>query len=70
MFRFAHPEYLYAFLLIPALLLVFIFGMHWKRKALRRYGDWQVVKQLLPDKAFWRQSLKFGILMLLSLIHI
>ncbi|MEI6575955.1 MAG: VWA domain-containing protein [Bacteroidota bacterium] len=64
MFRFAHPEYLYAFLLIPALLLVFIFGMHWKRKALRRYGDWQVVKQLLPDKAFWRQSLKFGILML------
>jgi Ca-activated chloride channel family protein len=63
MFRFAHPEYLYALILIPVFLLIFVIGIQGKRKALRRFGEWQVVRQLLPDLALWRQSLKFVILM-------
>lgn len=64
MFRFAHPEYLYGLLLIPLFLVIFIISIQWKRRSLRRFGDWQVVRQLLPDLAFWRQSLKFFLLML------
>jgi len=64
MFRFAHPEYLYGLLLIPLFVVMFIIGMQWKRRSLRRFGDWQIIRQLLPDLALWRQSLKFGILML------
>jgi Ca-activated chloride channel family protein len=64
MFRFAHPYYLYALILVPALFLVFLLVMRWKRRKLGRFGDSEVVKKLLPDLSRGRQYLKYTLLML------
>lgn len=64
MFRFAHPYYLYALVLIPVFFLVFMLVMRWKRKRLARFGESEVVKSLFPDLSRGRQYLKFLLLLL------
>lgn len=64
MFRFEHIEYLYALLLIPFFSTLFIMLMLWKKKAIRKFGDWEVVSQLMPLMSGKKPVLKFIILML------
>jgi Ca-activated chloride channel family protein len=59
MFRFEHPDYLYALLLIPVFLLLFIAMLFWKKKAIKRYGDRTLLKQLMPDSSQQRLIFKF-----------
>ena len=59
MFRFAHIYYFYLLALIPVytgLLLVFIL---WKKRTLARYGEWAVIRQLMPEYSLWKPVLKF-----------
>ncbi len=63
MFRFEHPDILYALLLIPMLAVLFGWMLVWRRKALRRYGEWQVVQRLVPAMSKPRLILRFVILM-------
>ncbi|MHC1708016.1 MAG: VWA domain-containing protein [Bacteroidales bacterium] len=58
MFRFAHPYYLYALILIPVFFLVFLLVMRRKKKKFKKFGDPEVVKNLLPDLSWGRQYLK------------
>jgi len=64
MFRFEHIEYLYALLLIPFFSLLFIFYGIWKKRAVRKFGEWEVIAQLMPLFSGKRLVLKFIILML------
>ncbi len=64
MFRFEHIEYLYALLLIPFFSVLFILYNTWKKRAVRRFGDWDVIAQLMPLLSGKKQVLKFIILML------
>jgi Ca-activated chloride channel family protein len=64
MFRFEHIEYLYALLLIPFFSTLFILLMIWKKKAVRKFGDWDVIAQLMPLLSSRKLVLKFIILML------
>ena len=64
MFRFEHPGAFYALLLIPAFTLLFIAMLIWRKKALKRFGDWAVIQQLLPGNSVGRLVLKFVLLML------
>jgi len=64
MFRFEHIEYLYALLLIPFFSTLFILYGIWKKRAIRRFGDWEVVAQLMPLLSGKKLVLKFIILML------
>ena len=64
MFRFEHPGAFYALLLIPAFTLLFIAMLIWRKKALKRFGDWAVIQQLLPANSVGRLVLKFVLLML------
>ncbi|MDR1455625.1 MAG: VWA domain-containing protein [Tannerella sp.] len=62
MFRFANPEFLYLLLLLPVLLLFFIHAAISRKKAIRKYGDPELVRQLMPEASPKRQQLKFGLL--------
>jgi Ca-activated chloride channel homolog len=63
-FRFANSEYLYFLLAIPILVLVYIVFYRQKRKALKEYGDIEVISQLMPDISFSRPVFKFVLILL------
>lgn len=64
LFRFEHPLYFYALAVIPVLTALFIWMMFWKKKALKRYGDWMIIQRLVPAASSGRMVFKFAILML------
>lgn len=61
-FRFEHPDILYALLLIPLLIVLFWWMLRWKKKALESYGDPGVISRLLPDVSKNRLIVKFILL--------
>jgi Ca-activated chloride channel homolog len=63
MFRFEHTEVLYALLAIPALFLLFSWMLFWRKRAMKRFGDWMVIKRLVPEMSTNRIIFKFVILM-------
>ena len=59
MFRFAHPEFLYLLFILPVLVVFYIYAIVWKRRAVKRYGNPELLKELMPDVSLKRQHLKF-----------
>jgi Ca-activated chloride channel family protein len=66
MFRFANIEYLYLLILIPVLAGIFILVFVQRKKALKRFGDPEVIAPLMPYVSGARPVLK-AILVLLAL---
>lgn len=64
MFRFGNYEYLYALAIIPVLIILFIAGVYLRRRSLRRFGDVEVISQLMPYVSRIRPVLKFLFLIL------
>ncbi len=64
MFRIANPEYLYALLVIPALIAFFWYSRIQRRKALALFGQKEILSVLMPNVSSIRPVLKFMILML------
>lgn len=64
MFRFEHIEYLYLLLLIPFFSTLFILYLVWKKRAIRRFGDWNVITRLMPLQSVSKLVFKFVILMM------
>lgn len=64
MFRFGNPEYLYLLLLIPALAFLNLLFTLQKRKALKRFGNPELVSHLMPDVSIFRPVAKFYLLLL------
>lgn len=60
MFRFAHPEFLYLLFVLPVLVLYYVYTSLQKRKAIKRYGNPQLLAELMPDVSVKRQHLKFA----------
>ena len=63
MFRFEDPIYLYLLVLIPLLALLRFFMVHQQKKRLRRFGDPELVRQLMPDVSRFRPLVKFCLLL-------
>jgi Ca-activated chloride channel family protein len=60
---FEDPAYLWLLLLIPVLMAVY-FLMHLRQKhKLRKFGDPELVRQLMPDVSRWRAAAKYGLLL-------
>jgi Ca-activated chloride channel family protein len=59
MFRLAHPQLLYLLLLIPLLVLLFVYARNRKKKALTAFGDLNLVLRLIPEYSGTREILKF-----------
>ncbi len=64
MFRFANIEFLWGLLVIPLLAIIFIWSRIARKKALRRFGNEQTLKNLMPFASRGRPAFKFFILML------
>lgn len=64
MFRFAHIEYLYALAIIPFLALLYIAIRIRRKKALNKFGEPEIIKELMPSASTFRPILKFTLWML------
>lgn len=64
MFRLANPEYLYALLVVPALMLFFFYSRLKRKKALALFGSKEILSTLMPNVSQSRPVLKFFVLML------
>lgn len=62
MFRFESPIYLYALALIPLLAALHYATLMLRRRRLRRYGDPELLRALMPDVSRWRPEVKFWLL--------
>ena len=63
MFRFEYITNLYALLAIP--ILIGIFALTWfaRKRAIERFGDLNLMQQLMPQMSKYKDILKFGLLM-------
>lgn len=59
MFRFANTEYFWLLLLIPALLLLAAAAARNRRRRLARFGNVELLRELMPDVSDGRRKLKF-----------
>jgi len=59
MFRFEEPVYLYLLLLLPLLLAFYLYSNYHRRKAIRKFGEPELVKRLMPSVSKYRPDVKF-----------
>ena len=58
MFRFANPQYLWLLCLIPVFALLFVGAMRNRRKRIARFGNPELMKELMPEVSTGRIILK------------
>lgn len=59
MLRFANAYILWALVLVPLLIIMFMLVRRWKKKALASLGDKGVLARIMPEVSFSRPTLKF-----------
>ncbi len=64
MIRFEHIEFLYALILVPVFMVLFMLMKYWQRKALAKFGDSHLMLKLIPQLSKSRPLIKFIFLML------
>ena len=64
MFRFEHIDHLYYLGIIPVLVGIFILTWMARTRAIERFGDLNLMQQLMPQMSKYKDILKFGLLML------
>lgn len=64
MFRFAHPLYLYLLLLLPLITAVYFYVQLRMKRQLRKFGDPDLLRSLMPDVSPIRRHIKFILLMI------
>jgi Ca-activated chloride channel family protein len=68
MFRFAHPEYLYALYAVPVFILLFWFLLRKRKKLLGNFANKDLQKLLLPNYSRVKNSFKFGIIIIVFIL--
>jgi len=63
MIRFENIMYLYALLMVPVFIILYLMFILWKNKALKRFGDLKVTLRLMPYMSKQRRAAKFILLM-------
>lgn len=61
MFRFAQPEYLYLLLIVPLLVMLFIWNAIRRKRKLQSFGDPELLAQYMPNVSMARPQFKFYI---------
>ncbi len=64
MFRFADPQFLYLLILLPLLVVFFIYSGYHRKKRISEYGDMELMKGLMPEVSYYRPVIKFWIMWL------
>lgn len=70
MFRFENPEYLWLLSVVVVLALIRFATYYNQRKRLRRFGDPELMRQLMPNVSRWRPRVKFVLLELVLVLLI
>ena len=63
MFRFEDPIYLYCLAVIPLMAIIRWLMVRQQKKRLRRFGDPELIRQLMPDVSRFRPLVKFCLLL-------
>lgn len=63
MFKFEDPSYLWLLCLVPCLVVLRYYGLWRRHRKLRKIGDKELLKSLMPDASSVRLACKFWILM-------
>ena len=69
MFRFENPEYLWLLVVVAILALIRFVTYFNQKNRLRKFGDPDLIKQLMPDVSRLRPLVKFCLLELAFLNH-
>ena len=64
MYELDEKKYLSLLLIVPILVLLFLFNQYWKRKKQREFGDLEMIQKLSPEKSVFKSVLKFTVLIL------
>jgi Ca-activated chloride channel family protein len=64
MYELDEKKYLSLLLILPILVLLFLFNQYWKRKKQREFGDLEMIQKLSPEKSVFKSVLKFVVLTL------
>jgi Ca-activated chloride channel family protein len=64
MYELDEKKYLSLLLVVPILVLLFLFNQYWKRKKQREFGDLEMIQKLSPEKSVFKSVLKFTVLIL------
>ncbi len=59
LFRFANPNFLYLLLLLPVVILLYFINKIRRNRALKRFGDINLVSSLVPESSKIRPIVKF-----------
>ena len=65
--QFEFSSHLWILLLIPILVTGFLLYQLWRKKALYRFGNLDLIHQLMPKRSRWKNTIKFSLLMLVLL---
>ena len=69
MINFAHPQYFYLLLLLPALVLLFLWNRRDRRKRLERYGRRSSIEPLMPEVSRYKPWIRLTLeLLLLAMV--
>lgn len=63
MFRFENSIYLYGLAFIPILILFFVATWYYRKRALNRFGNPNLLEQLMPDWSRYKHTVKFILLL-------
>lgn len=61
MFRFESPYFLYLLIIVPVLIVIFIISEYVKTKRIKKFGDPELMKSLMPNATRYRPAIKFSI---------
>ena len=64
MFRFEQPDHLYAAIILPILVVLFIIALIVRKRALERFGDNALIAQLMPKMSRYKHQVKFTFILL------
>ena len=59
MFRFGEPIYLYLLIVLPVLVILYLYSNYRRRKKIRQYGSLELLMHLMPDVSKYRPDVKF-----------
>lgn len=59
MYQLEESKYLYLLLIIPIVVVFFVFNLYWKNKKQKEFGDLDLVKKLIPEYSSFKSILKF-----------
>lgn len=62
MFRFGEPLYLYLLIILPVLVILYLYSNYRRRKKIRLYGDPDLLAHLMPDVSKYRSDVKFWLM--------